>query len=81
MEVGDVANRSPGTRQPYNMTGMATGYTWRVYSEYSLICKNLFRINEFGGLTGYLLLLVHYIGHEKLWQIKRFGGLTRIHCT
>ena len=40
---------------------------------------------EFGGLTGYSLILVHYIGTGNLWQIKRFGGhsgggLTRIQC-
>ena len=48
------------------------------YSEYSLICRNLFQriwwINRFGRLTGYSLVLVHYIGIGKLCQIKRFGG-------
>ena len=34
----------------------------------------------FGGLTGYSLVLVHHIGTGKLLQIKRFGGLTKIHC-
>ena len=28
----------------------------------------------FGGLTGYSLVLVHYIGTGKLWRIERFGG-------
>ena len=32
--------------------------------------------NEFGRLTGYSLVCVHYIGTENLWQIKKFGGLT-----
>ena len=33
----------------------------------------------FGGLTGYSLVGVHFIGTGRLWQIKRFGGgLTRI---
>ena len=49
-----------------------------MYSEHSLICHNSFPknkvINEFGGLTGYSLVLVHYIGTGKLWWIKRFGG-------
>ena len=49
-----------------------------VYSEYSLVCYNLFTknvgINKFDGLTGYSLILVHYIDTGKLWQIKRFGG-------
>ena len=44
-----------------------------VYSEYSLIRCNLFQriwwINKFGGLTGYSLVLVHYIGTGKLWCI------------
>ena len=31
-------------------------------------------INEFGKLSGYSLVLVHYIGIGKLWRIKRFGG-------
>ena len=31
-------------------------------------------VNKFGGLTGYSLVLVHYIGTGKLWRIKRFGG-------
>ena len=30
----------------------------------------------FGGLTGYSLVLVHYISTGKLWRIKRFGGLS-----
>ena len=29
-------------------------------------------INEFGELTGYSLVRVHYIGTGKLWWIKRF---------
>ena len=28
----------------------------------------------FGGLTGYSLVLVHYIGMGKLWWVERFGG-------
>ena len=41
--------------------------------------------NELSGLTGYPLVLGHYIGTGKLWRIIRFGGssgggLTRIHC-
>ena len=35
--------------------------------------QRIWLINEFGGLTGYLLVLVHYIGTGKLWQIRRFG--------
>ena len=42
------------------------------YSEFSVICRNLFSknmvnyiINEFGGLTGYSLILVHHIGTEE----------------
>ena len=31
-------------------------------------------VKKFGGLTGYSLVLVHYIGTGILWQIKRFGG-------
>ena len=50
-----------------------------MYSECSLIRRNSFsknaRIDEFGRLTGCSLVLVHYIGTEKLWQIKRFGRL------
>ena len=39
------------------------------------ICfQRIWWINEFGGLTGYSLVLVHYIGTGKLWRIKRFGG-------
>ena len=34
----------------------------------------------FGRLNGYSLVLVRYIGTGKLCRIKRFGGLTRIHC-
>ena len=51
-----------------------------VYGEYSLIRRNLFSIqriwwiNEVGGITGYSLVLVHHIGTEKVWQIKKFGG-------
>ena len=42
------------------------------YSEFSVIRRNLFSknmvnyiINEFGGLTGYSLILVHHIGTEE----------------
>ena len=38
------------------------------------ICfQRIWRINKFGRLTGYSLVLVHYIGTGKLWRIKRFG--------
>ena len=48
--------------------------------------QRIWWIKEFGGVTGYSLVLVHYFGTGKLWWIKRFGGyrgggLTRIHCT
>ena len=36
--------------------------------------QRIWRINEFGGLTGYSLVLEHCIGARKLWWIKRFGG-------
>ena len=46
------------------------------------ICfQRIWWVDKFGRLTGYSLVLVHYIGTGKLWLIKRFGGLTRIHCT
>ena len=49
------------------------------YGGYSLIRRNSFWkmwwINEFGGLTGYSLVLVYYIGTGKLWQIESFGRL------
>ena len=35
--------------------------------------QRIWWINEFGGLTRYSLVLVHYIGTGKLWWIKRFG--------
>ena len=39
------------------------------------ICfQRIWWINEFGGLTGCSLVLVHYIGTGKLWWVKRFGG-------
>ena len=41
-----------------------------MYSEFSLIrFQTIWWINEFGGLTGYSLVLVHYSGTGKLWQI------------
>ena len=43
--------------------------------------QRIWWINEFGGLTGYSLVLAYYIGTGKLWRIKRFGGLIRIHCS
>ena len=53
---------------------------WHVYvcmcSEYLLV-----RFRKIcGQIPGYSLVLVHYIGTGKLWQIKWFGGLTRIPC-
>ena len=51
MEVRDVANRSLETRQTCNLTGRATGYTWTVYSEYSLICQFvILKFEEYDGL-------------------------------
>ena len=45
------------------------------YSESAAIhFRKIWWINEFGGLTGYSLVLVHYIGTGKLWRIKKFGG-------
>ena len=35
--------------------------------------QRIWRINNFGRLTGYSLVLVHYIGTGKLWWIERFG--------
>ena len=47
------------------------------YSEFSLIHHNSFLkmwlINKFGGLTGYSLLIVEYVGTGKLCWMKRFG--------
>ena len=44
-----------------------------VYSEYSLICHDSFQrirwINEFGGLTGYSLVPVHYSLLVQYWEI------------
>ena len=34
--------------------------------------RGIWWIHEFGGLTGYSLVLVHYVGTGKLWWIKRF---------
>ena len=44
------------------------------YVQCILINPPQFVFEEYGGLTGYSLVLVHYIGTEKLWQIKGFGG-------
>ena len=32
--------------------------------------QRIWWINELGGLTGYSLVLVHYIGTGKLWRIN-----------
>ena len=43
--------------------------------KFAAICfQRILWINKFGRLTGYSLVLVHYIGTGKLWGIKRFGG-------
>ena len=42
---------------------------------FTTICfQRIWWINGFGGLTAYSLVLVHYIGSGKLWQIENFGG-------
>ena len=42
---------------------------------FTAICfQRIWWISKFGGLTRYSLVLVHFIGTGKLWQIKRFGG-------
>ena len=50
-----------------------------MYSGYSLICHISFSKNMVDKQVWwinwiYSLVLVHYIGTGKLWQIKRFGG-------
>ena len=36
--------------------------------------QRIWWINKSGRLSGYSLVLVHYIDTGKLWQVKRFGG-------
>ena len=43
------------------------------YVQLTLANPSQFVFKEYGRLTGYSLVLVHYIGTGKLWQIKRFG--------
>ena len=49
-------------------------YTVNTHLSATIRFQRIWRINEFGGLTGYSLVLEHYIGTGKLWWIKRFGG-------
>ena len=62
-----------------------------MYSEFLLICHNLFLktrwINEFGGLTEFSLELLHYIGAGNCGGLNGLADeftyvkLTGIHCT
>ena len=38
------------------------------------LVSKIWWINTFGGLSGYSLVLVYYIGTGKLWWINRFDG-------
>ena len=59
----------------YSSGGLISFTTNGVYSEYSLIppqfvFKKIWWIYEFGGLTGYSLVFVHYIGTGKCGGLK-----------
>ena len=69
-------NITESVEVPVYIGGAYILHTNTVNTRYSTTIhfQRIWWINEFGRITGYSLVLVHYIGTGKLWQIKRFGG-------
>ena len=72
-----ISNSRAGTMHTVHTPGkQELQYTGTVNTRQStaISFQRIWWINEFGRLTGYSLVLVHYICTGKLWRIERFGG-------